>query len=478
MKKNLSEKSFVAVIWNALGYFSTHVTSAVIGIVLARLLLPSDYGLISIAVVFSVISNVFVDGGLGSALIRKKEVSKADLSTVFYFNIIIAVFFYSLIYILSPKVSDFFELPQLSIIIRVLSLNIIINAFGAIQNVLLVKKLNYRTQSYIRIISIIISGAIGIYMAFSGYGVWAIVIQSVSQQSIWLVLIWSKSIWKPSFIFSQESIRELFSFGSKLMISNFLYQTLAQVYPVVIGKLFPIAQLGYYSRAENYQKMTGRTLTKIVADVSFPALSKIQDDDARLKEGYVRIIRLIMFINIPLMIGLVLIADSLIITLLTEKWRPVIPYFQWLCIAGLFHPSIVIIMNVFNVKGRSDLYLYIVLIKETINLLAIIIGYNWGVIGLVVGQVVVALITFLLCGFMAGREIKYSVIQQIKDISIFFFMSIVIFAFGWLIGNLLEHTLVRLITQTAIFIVLYAILAYVFKIKQLNELTSMFKKLL
>ncbi|OFX17435.1 MAG: hypothetical protein A2033_07800 [Bacteroidetes bacterium GWA2_31_9] len=469
---SLSTLSFKAFLWNAIGQFFTQIISFIVGIILARILSPNEYGLLAMALFFNGISNVFIDGGFSSALIRKKDPSQKDLSTVFIFNIIMALFMYASIYLLSPSISSFFKESKLTLIIRILSLNFIIVAFGTIQGVLLTKKLDYKTQSIIRVISVIISGTIGVFMALNGYGIWALVIQIILQSIIWVVSIWVVCKWKPIFFFSKASFKEFFSFGSKLMMSSFLYEFFAQAYPIIIGRFFSITQVGYYNRAESYQKITSYTISNMVNSVVFPSLSLVQDDNERLREGYRKIIKLTMFITVPLMTGLILLSNPLIVLLITEKWLPIVPYLQWLCIVGMFQPLNAIILNILNVKGRSDIFLYLIIVNKSMMILSILIGFYWGIIGLIIGQVFTALLTFLISAYYSGRYIKYSVIAQIMDILPFFALSFVMFIIGYFLGFKIENYILRISFQFIICIILYFSFAKLFNLSALKELIN------
>jgi len=473
----LSFRSFKAILWNASGQFSTQIISFAIGIILARLLSPAEYGLIALAIVFNGISGVFIDGGFAAALIRKKNPTENDLSTVFYFNNGMAVLMYILIFLLAPAIAEFFNQPNIILIIRILSLNFILASIGNVHSIILIKKLDYKTQSIYRILSVLISGIIGIVLAMKGFGVWSLVTQSLLQNAIWVLMLWMKNFWYPIAVFSINSFKELFSFGSKLMASSFLYQIFSQSYSVIIGKFFPLSQLGYYNRADSYQKMTSLTLTNMVNSIVFPALTSLQDDDKRLKDGYRRIIKMTMLINVPMMIGFILVAQPLILFMITDKWLPAVPLLQWLCVAGLFFPMHVIIMNILNVKGRSDVYLYLVILKESLIVFAIVIGYHWGVFGLVIGQVIVSFIAYLFIGYFAGRFIRYTIFQQLYDIIPFFFLSIVMFGFGYFAGFLITNLLLKIFIQFSVCIVTYLGMTKVFKLSTMIEMTNLIKEL-
>ena len=469
----LTQRSFKAFIWNASGQVSVQLASFAIGIMLARILSPDEYGAYIIALLFSGISTVFMDGGLGTAIIRKQNVTDADLSTAFYFNILVSLLLYLMFYFLAPGIAAFFNQPDVVEIIRVVTLTIIITSFSQVPTALLIKKLDYKSQSIFRIISVIISGISGIICAYRGFGVWSLVVQNLLQNAIWLILIWLNTKWRPRWLFSFGSFKELFSFGSKLMLSGISYQIFSQSYNFIIGKLFPAAQLSYYNRAESYQRMSSMTITNMVNSVVFPSLSEIQNDDERLRQGIRKIIRLSMFFTIPLMLGILLLAEPLIVLLITDKWLPVVPILQWLCVAGIFHPIQSIIMNIFNVKGRSDQYFYVVIIYNVAVIIAIFIGYQWSLMGIVISQTITSFAAFLLCGYFAGKKIGLTLSRQILDVLPFFILSVLMLGVGYFVGYFIDNLLLKTIIIFISCSSFYLITSYVFKLEALQEIRGL-----
>ncbi|MEI6854340.1 MAG: oligosaccharide flippase family protein, partial [Bacteroidota bacterium] len=290
---------------------------------------------------------------------------------------------------------------------------------------------------------------------------------------IWVIGMWLTSKWRPILVFSRKSFKDLFAFGSKLMASSFLYEIFAQSYPVIIGKFFSASQVGFYNRAESYQKITSYTISSMVNSVTFPALSLIQNDDQRLREAYRRIIKMTMLITVPLMAGLILIARPLIITLITAKWIQVVPYLQWMCVVGMFQPINVINLNIVNVKGRSDLYLYLIIANKVLIVLSIFVGYFWGIIGILIGQVFTAVISYAMSAYLADRFIKYSVFQQAKDIAPYFLLSTGMCIIGYLSGHYIDNLVVKMLLQIAVCMGFYYAMARVLKLTALDELISL-----
>jgi len=417
------------------GQLSTQGIGFVIGIFLARILDPSEYGLIGIAMVFVSISGVFIDGGFSTALIRKKEPTQADLSTVFYINIGVAVLFYIILYFTAPLIARFYGQPILIDITRVISINFLLTAACTVQALLFVKKLDFKTQSIISVITVIMSGVVGLSLAYKGYGVMALAIQSVSQNVFRMFLLWTIGTWRPTWIFSVNSFKELFSFGSKLFASGLLNSVFVNIYALFIGKLYSPLALGYYSRADNYQSMLSQNLTSVVNRVSFPSLVQFQDDDERLRAGLRKMNNLIMMVNLPMMVGLALVSEPIIVLMITDKWLPIVPYLQWLCVAGILFPLHVTNLNVLNVKGRSDLFLRLEIIKKVLILLALVIGSFWGIMGIVLGRVVVSIIGYFINAWYPSKLFGYHLKMQLGDLVPFTLAVFVMAVWVWGVGQ-------------------------------------------
>lgn len=457
------------------GQLSTQGIGFVIGIFLARILNPSEYGLIGMAMVFVSISGVFIDGGFSTALIRKKEPTQADLSTVFYINMAVAIFFYVVLFFAAPMIAIFYAQPVLIDVTRVISLNFVLSAACTVQSLLFAKRLDFKTQAVISVLTVIVSGIIGLYLAYSGYGVMALAIQSVVQNALRMILLWGIGKWRPAKVFSIKSFNELFSFGSRLFASGLLNKVFDNLYPLVIGRLFNPSALGFYTRAENYQGLLSRNLTSVVNGVSFPSLVQFQNDDERLRAGLRKMNNLIMMVNIPLMVGLALVAKPLIVLMITDKWLPVVPYLQWLCVAGILYPLHVTNLNVLNVKGRSDLFLRLEIIKKVLIVFALIIGAFWDVKGLVIGQATVSVIAYFINAWYPSKLFGYHLKIQLGDL-LPFISAVIVMAMGvWGIGFIVEGLLQKLLIQAAIGVIIYWAIVKFFKFESYSHLKELLK---
>ena len=434
----LKQKTISGLLWSFIDNIASLGISFIVGIVLARILSPKEFGLIGMLTIFIAISQSFIDSGFRQALIRKQNCTQEDYSTVFYFSIVVSIIFYVLLCVCAKTIGNFFHEPILKDLIRVLGLGLIISSFAIIQSTLLTKLIDFKLQAKISVISSFLSGIVGIYMAFGGWGVWSLVALSLVRYSISSFLLWYWSVWKPILCFSLNSFKELFSFGSKLLISGLIDTIYRNVYYLVIGKYFSAAELGYYTRADQFQALPSSNLQGIIGRVSYPVLTTIQDDIPRLREAYKNLIRSTMLITFVLMLGLVGLARPMVLALIGEKWEPCVIYLQLLCFVGMFYPLHSLNLNLLQVKGRSDLFLRLEIIKKVLAVPIIIIGVIWGIKAMILGMMVNTLIAYYLNSYWSGRFIGYSFYAQIKDILPSFLLAIlmssVVFAEGLLIG--------------------------------------------
>lgn len=422
--KSLRSQLLSGLFWSAVERFGTQGIQFVITIIIARILTPADYGLIGMLAIFIAVAQSFVDSGFGSALIQKQNATQEDFSTVFYFNIIVSTFFFFLLFFAAPLIAKFYNQPLLTPITRVMALNIVINSFGLIQNTILTKNINFKALTKVSLISIIISGAIGILLAYKGFGVWALVFQTIGGSIIRVISLWFFNKWRPALVFSWNSFRTLFSYGSKLLASGLLNTIFENIYKLVIGKQYSAIDLGFYTQAKRIQELPVMSSLSILQRVTFPVYATIQDETDRLKQAYRKTIKGIIYFNFPLMIGLAVLSPLLVKILLTDKWLPAVPYLQLLCLVGLILPSSAVNLNVLMVKGRTDIFFYLEVAKKVVIAIAIIITLKMGVLNMVIGQVIANYVCFLLNIYYSGRVINYSVQEQILDILPYLCISI------------------------------------------------------
>lgn len=412
----LKQKTINGLTWSFIDNTARLGLSFIIGIILARLLTPREFGLIGMITIFIALAASFVNSGFSQALIRKQDCTQTDYSTIFYFNLIVGLVFYILLFFSAVSISRFFNEPLLKPMVRILGLGIIINAFSLIQTTRLTKQINFKLQAKISIIGTIFSGTIGITLAYAGFGVWSLVSKSIVGYLLSSVFLWYWNKWKPSLIFSISSFKELFSFGSKLLLSGLIDTIYRNVYYLVIGKYFSAVELGYYTRADQFQTMPSSNLQGIIERVSFPVLTSIQNDIPRLREAYKKLIRSTMLITFVLMLGMAAVARPMVLTLIGDKWEPSIIYLQMLCFVGMFYPLHALNLNMLQVQGRSDLFLRLEIIKKILAIPVIVIGVFLGIKAMILGMLALNMVAYYLNSYWSGSFIGYPIIAQIKDI--------------------------------------------------------------
>ena len=470
VQKSLRQKTIHALFWSFFERIGQQGIQFIVSIILARLLLPEQFGLIAMLMIFMAIAQSFIDSGFGQALIQKQDVTHIDECSIFYFNILVGFLATVLLCIASPWIAGFYNQPLLVPLTCALSLNMIINAFGIVQTTLLTKQIDFKTQLKVSVIATVISGTIGITMAFNGFGVWSLVAQSLGSNLFRTILLWFFNTWRPSLVFSLDSLRVMFTFGSRLLASGLLDTVFRNIYIVVIGKLFTPADLGFYSRATSLQELPVLNISAIIGRVTFPVFSSVQDDKPQLKRGVRKALTMLVMINFPMMIGLAIVAKPLVLLLLTEKWAPCIPYLQLLCVVGMLYPLHVINLNVLAAQGRSDLFLRLEILKKILIVIAIAVTYRWGIIAMIYGQIATSCLAYFLNAYYTGKMLDYPITEQIQDLipslALASIMGGCVYAFHYTpIVNQSALLFVQIMTG----IVLYAALCYIFRISSFME---------
>jgi len=413
---SLKQKALSSIFWTFAQQFGNQLIGFVVSLVLARILLPSDFGTIAIFSVLMGIGNVLIDSGLTNSLIRTQNIDDADLSTVFYFNFTVSILIYSIIAFTAPWVSVFFKMPELTKIIRIYTIILPISAFSAIQRTLLTKKMDFKTQLKVQIPSLVIGGASGIIFALTGFGVWSLVYMAIIQSALSSLQFWMYSRWRPKRVFDKVKFRFHFNFGYKLALSGLLDIAFQNIYTIVIGKIFSATQLGFYNKANSMQQLPVTSIIKPLNRVTYPLFSQIQNDSLRLKNVYSQLMKMVMFVITPVLMLLGVLGEPLFRFLFTEKWLPAVPYFQILCIVGILLPIHSYNLNVLNVKGRSDLFLKLEIIKKILIVIAIAITFQFGIIVMLWGRVIISFIGLIINCHYSGKYLNYSLWKQLADL--------------------------------------------------------------
>jgi len=419
----LKEKTLNGLLWSFIDNFAKYGFQFIIGIILARILTPKEFGLIGIITVFISISNSIVDSGFSQALIRKNNATDKDYSTVFLYNLTFSVFVFLILFFCADYVSIFFGEPNLKLLLRVFSINIIINSFGIVQRTQLIKNINFKAQTKITIIASVASGILAICLAYFGFGVWSLIVKTTIFNLITVLLLRFYTDWKPMLYFSKKSFKELFSFGSKMVVAGLIDTIYRNIYYVIIGKYYSSVDLGYYTRAEQFNNFPSSNLTTVIQRVSYPVLTKLQDDNEKLKFGYKKTITLTMFISFTSMFWLAAVSESLILSLIGINWEQSIIYLQLLCFVGMLYPLHGLNLNILKVKGRSDLFLKLEIIKKILAVPIIIAGIYWGIKIMIIGMIINSIIAYYINSFWSGRLVNYSMREQLMDIVPSFLLS-------------------------------------------------------
>ncbi|HOJ19265.1 MAG TPA: lipopolysaccharide biosynthesis protein [Ignavibacteriaceae bacterium] len=476
---SLKTKATQGILWSSIDKFAVQGGQFVIGVVLARLLMPEDFGLIGMLSILLAISQIFIESGMGTGLIQKKNRSEIDYSTVFVFNFIVSLLFYVIFFLSAPLVAAFYNVPQLTGITQVLTLNIVINSFSIIQRAKLTINIDFKSIAKINVFSTILSGCLGVVLALLGFGVWALVIKNLLASVISSCMFIYLSKWKLSVRFSMNSFRELFGFGYKLLIAGLYSQTLSNIYNVVIGKTYSAADLGFYDKARNFVVMSEGTVTSILFQVTYPILASVQDDKSRMVEIYRRIIKMTAYFTVPALTLLSLLADPFIRVILTDKWIVAVPFLQLLCFSRMFYPISVINMNILNAIGRSDLFLKVDLSKLPMIVLALIITIPLGIKAMVVGQIVTSFISFFINAYLPGKYFGYGAFSQLRDLRSIIISTLLMAGCIYLLNNIFESSFLKLILGTTAGFSLYFIISRLLKVEEAKEvigLLSVFKR--
>lgn len=476
-EQSLKDKTIKGAGWSAIDSIARYGITFVVGIVLARLLSPDEYGLIGILMIFINLFNVIVDGGFAHALIRKQGAKEEDYCTVFYTNLVIAVFLASTLFFCAKPISIFFEREELLNLTRVMSVVVIINALTIVQRTRLIKRIDFKTQTRITIIASMTSGAVGIGMAFLGFGVWSLVAQQISQQLLTSILLWVSNKWVPKLMFSWDSFKDLWSFGWKLLASSVIGSLTNDLYQAVIGKCFAPQSLGYYTRARHFSGIFSTNISTIVNKVSFPVLSAIQDDQPRLKSAYRRLIKVTMLPTFILMLGMAAVAKPMILVLIGEKWLTASYYLQIICFYAMMIPLHTLNLISIQVVGRSDITLKLRVIKSIIGLIPIGIGiWSKSIFWMLAGSLVVDYFCYYLNTYFSGPLLGYPILEQLKDVSPSFGVALLMAIPVYLLSYLPFSSFVILPIQLVVGAALTLILCPLFKLPEYYEIKKVFLK--
>lgn len=468
---SLKKQAISGVKWNFVQQFSVQIINFGVQVILARLLMPEMFGLIAMIIVFISIGQSLMDSGMTSSLIRTNNPSQLDYSTVFMTNMFMSVLIYISTYLLAPYIATFYNQNILIDIIRLFALTFIINALVAVHIAKLTKEMNFQLQMKLQIPSVIISGIVGVTLAYIGYGVWSLVWMNLTRSFLFALQAWFFINWKPSLLFDKERFKYHFNFGYKLTLAGLIDTIYNDAYRIVIGKFFNPAAVGYFNHAENMRLFPVNQISSVMGKVTYPFFSNINNDD-RLKRAYQLSVKLVTLVVTPLMLILIIVAEEGFLLMFGEKWLPSVPYFQILAIASIVRPLSTYNLNILKVKNRSDLFLRISIIKKIIGVIALVIGLQFGVMGLVISLTIVSLIWAVMNMIYCGRFIKYSMTEQLKDIVPITLIAIIAMLCSYLLKNYLstfiDSRLFLISIVTTFYMLVYIPLVYLIDKKLLS----------
>lgn len=468
-KSNLKNTAVKGLFWSGLERFGSQGIQLIIGIIVTRILQPEDYGLLGMIMIFVAVGQALVDSGFGSALIIKKDPTQGDYSTVFYFNMGVSILLYAILYFTTPFIADFYDKPQLILLIRVIGIAIIFNSLSLIHQVILQKKFNFKILATTNILGTVVAGLISIFLALKGFGVWALIAQYFIKSLITTVSMWIFCKWAPNLVFNLKTLKQMFNYGIRLTTANLVYTIFSNIYANIIGKLFPVNLLGFYTRAVQLQEFPVKTVTGTFQRIAFPVFSMMNDNFERQKNAVRKTIRTLAFITYPLIFGLIAVSDEMFLVLFTEKWLPASVYFKLLCLIGIFYFILTIFGEIIKAHGRSGWILLIELVTKSILIINIVITFRWGIETIILGQLVSVFSGYILVTYFVGRLIGYTFSEQIADIKYYFLLSLAMYIICMFIGKFSLNPLPMLIIKTAFGIVFYSVTTSMLKLTESRE---------
>ena len=476
MSQDIRHKTKIGMFWNAFEKIAVQGISFVLGIILARLLTPHDYGTIGMLIIFLTFSNVFVDSGFSRALIQRQNRTEEDFSTSLIFNVVVSVLLYLILFVASPAIARFYETPELVSLQRVFFLVIILNSLTVVQSAKLQIKVDFKNIALINTVSTVLSGGIAIYAAYQGAGAWALVMQSLIRSAVSAVCFWVVGRWIPKTGFSKDSFKKLFGFGSKLLATGLLSTTITNINNLIIGKIYNPASLGYYTRAQHFPELTVGTVGSVLNSATFPMMATLQDKSDELMSAFRKLIKFSALVSFPAMVGLAVLSDDIIMVLLGEKWMPASDLLFWLSLSYITTPLSILNLNLLNAVGRSDLFMKIDFSKVPIIAVTMAITFPISLKAVVIGKAVTAGIFFYMNTLMVKRLYRFGAIRQLlcmwKSI-----VATVVMAFAvWIVCSFIANSMMSLLVGIATGVIVYAVMLVLLKEEEHKELISEIRK--
>lgn len=476
MAETLKQQTKKGLYWTFFNQFANYGMNFCVGIVMARLLSPSDYGITALPAVFMAVAGILQSGGLSDALVRKTDFREEDLSTSFYYSIAVGITMYLTLFFSAPWIADFYNTPVLVPLLRVTALSFLWGPLNSAQNVILKRRLDFKTPTKISLITRIISACVGIALAYMGYGLWALVVSGVLSSLLTVILNWFIVRWLPRTGWSKASFKYLWGYGNKIMASGILDILYQNITPIFVAKYYSPTDLGVYNRAQGYASMPSQQVTGVIQSVTFPVLSKIQNDDEALARNYRRMLCATAFIVFPLMMMLSALARPLVLTLITAKWEACIILLQIICFSMMWYPIHALNLNLLIVKGRSNLFLRLEIIKKIVGISILAITLPQGLIVFCCGTIVSSMISLIINTYYTGKLIHLGYLKQMKDLLPTLTLSLFLFGTIHLTNYFISSLYLQIICGGIVGMIVYLGGAILFKFKELNDVKYMLKR--
>lgn len=434
----ISEKARAAVVWSGLDTFIRQGFGFVISVILARLLLPEDFGTVALLALFLGLAGLFVHAGLGNALVQRQDITHTDESTVFWFNLLVALAMMLLLFGIAPLIAEFFGIAALAPLTMLMAVNIPIGALGIVHGALMAKRLDFKTPMKVGVASSLVSGLVAVAMAWAGHGFWALAGQAIAGSVVTVVLLWALDRWRPLWVLSGASFRKLFGFSSWLYLSGLLDVVYQRGYTLLIGKFYGTRDLGIYNRADNVQGLATGLITDTVSKVAFPLFSSVNQEPERLRNGMRMAVRSMMLITAPCMMGLAVLAGPFIQVVFGDKWLEAAPILQVLCLTGLLYPLHVINLNVLQAQGHTKLFFKLELVKKSVGILLLIGGSWFGLIGIALGRAIGSIFALFVNSYYTKQLLSYGMAGQIKDSAMSLFLAVVMAGIVYMVEDRMQ----------------------------------------
>lgn len=476
MAETLKQQTKKGLYWTFFNQFANYGMNFCVGIVMARLLSPSDYGITALPAVFMAVAGILQNGGLSDALVRKTDFREEDLSTSFYYSIAMGIIMYLTLFFSAPWIADFYNTPVLIPLLRVTALSFLWGPLNSAQNIILKRRLDFKTPTKISLTTRVFSACVGIFLAYKGYGLWALVISGVLSSLLTVILNWFAVRWVPHTGWSKNSFKYLWGYGNKIMLSWGLSALYDNITPIFVAKFYSPADLGVYNRAQGYAAMPSQQVNGVIQGVTFPILSKMQDDNEALARNYRRMLCTTAFIVFPLMMMLSALARPLVLTLITAKWEACIILLQIICFSMMWYPIHSINLNLLMVKGRSDLFLRLEIIKKIIGVCILAITLPQGLIIFCYGTIVSSMISLIINTYYTGKLIQIGYWRQMKDLLPTLALSFLLFGSIHLITYFISNLYLQIACGGLTGAIVYIGGAILFKFEELNDVKYMLKR--